>query len=826
MKLSYNWLKDYVSHTLSPSELDEALTMSGLEVEGVDTVGATFEGIVVGHVLSSKQHPNADRLSCCQVDVGAEAPLSIVCGAPNVAAGQRVPVATVGTTLMLPDRDNPDEKVEVKIKKSKIRGEASQGMICAEDELGLSDDHGGIMVLDANAEIGQPFASYLSSKGRALQDSVLDISITPNRPDAISHIGVGRDVAALTGGTLHRPAVDLPLDGKRAANLIDVVIEAPDACRRYAGIVVKGVEVKASPDWLQQRLIAIGLRPRNNIVDITNYVMYECGQPLHAFDYDEVAGQQIMVRYSKKGEVFTTLDSKERKLPDNTLMICDAERAVAIAGVMGGENSEVTDKTTNVLIEAAYFDPSTIRRTAKLLGLQTDASYRFERGVDGDGQVWAAARAAQMMIELAGGTYEDFLDAHPNPLPVQTIEVRHPRIAKIIGQEIETATIVRFLTAIGFEIKQKGSGAALIYECIVPSFRPDVAREIDVIEEIARLYGYNNIPEPTHTTLPSLTPHVLPTDVLRRKARAMLVGLGFHETFTNSMLRKERAEDFNLAVLSGQEGEVVHTLKPISQEMAALRPSMLPGILSVMGHNQNHGQQALRFLEFGHIFHKGEAEGALVPGYAEHTSLLLAASGPREPVYWEANASATGFHDLRGIVESLLDLLTIPKVVMEPHYASTSVTQFHLSVKSRKQELGIIAMLSDEQRLAADLKTPVYFAELNWDRLLALATPRLRVKYQPISRFPVVERDLAVLIDQKQDVGPLITAMKQAGGALIQDISVFDIYQGDRISDDKKSIAFGLRFGANRTLKDKEVDKAVDAIIKALNQQYDAELRQ
>ncbi len=431
-----------------------------------------------------------------------------------------------------------------------------------------------------------------------------------------------------------------------------------------------------------------------------------------------------------------------------------------------------------------------------------------------------------MMIELAGGVYKDFLDAHPNPLPVQTVEVRHSRIAKIIGLEIETAKIVQFLTAIGFKIKQKGKGNALIYECVIPSFRPDVAREIDVIEEIARLYGYNNIPEPTHTTLPSLTPHVLPSDVLRRKARTMLIGLGFHETFTNSMLRTERAEDFNLAVLSGQEGEVVHTLKPISQEMAALRPSMLPGLLSVMGHNQNHGQQALRFMEFGHVFHKGEAEGALVPGYAEHTSLLLAVSGPREPVYWEANASPTGLHDLRGMVESLLELLAIPKVVMEPHYASTSVTQFHLSVKSRKQELGIIAMLSDEQRLAADLKTPVYFAELNWDRLLALAAPRLRVKYKPISRFRVAERDLAVLIDRKQDVGPLITAMKQAGGPLIQDISVFDIYQGDRISDNKKSIAFGLRFGANRTLKDKEVDMSVDAIIKALNQQYDAELRQ
>ncbi len=826
MKISYNWLNEYVAHGLTPEELDDVLTMCGLEVEEIETIGASLAGVVVGRVESTSQHPNADRLTCCKVDVGGEELLDIVCGASNVAAGQTVPVATVGTTLMLPSRENPEEKVAVKIKKSKIRGEVSLGMICAEDELGISDNHDGIMVLEEGAELGQDFEKYLADKGVSLTDHVIDVAITPNRPDAISHIGVARDVAAITKKAVAKPGVHIPAAGGAAARQVSVNIEAPQGCRRYVAMVVRGVTIKDSPVWMQQRLAAIGLRPRNNIVDITNYVMYECGQPLHAFDYDQVAGQQIVVKYSKPGEKFVTLDDKERELPANTLMICDGDRSVAVAGVMGGQNSEVTGDTVNVLIESAYFDPSSIRKTAKALGLQTDASYRFERGVDANGQAWAARRAAELMVELAGGSIVDgMVDAHPAPVEMPEIVLRHARIGRIIGHEIEPAEVERLLKAIGFGVTVE-DGKERTYRCIVPSYRPDVEREIDVIEEVARLYGYNSIPEPTHTQVPSRTPHEMQNGLLRKKVRTVLAGLGYRETYTNSMVRKEVAEAFNQAFLTGQDGEVVYTLKPISQEMAALRPSMLPGLLTVMSYNQNHGQRMLRFMEFGHVFHKGEKKGALVDGYAEHTSLILVLGGLRQKANWDAAEQPVSFHDLKGHVLSLLEALGVQDIKLEAQYDSTPATDYHLNISIKDIQIGIMARLSAGQQAAYGIKEPAYFAEINWDLLFKKAKSKIRRKYEPISRFPAVDRDLAVTVARDLDVGGLVDAITQAGGGLLQEVSVFDVYTGDRIDIDKKSVAFGLRFGAHRTLKDKEVDARVKAVIKVLNDGFGAELRQ
>ena len=823
MKLSYNWVKEYIDHPLSPEELADTWTMSGLEVEEIEVMGGTLDGVVVGHVLSASRHPNADRLSCCTVDVGGGEPLSIVCGAPNVAAGQRVPVATVGTKLMLPDRNNPGEKVEVKIKKSKIRGELSQGMICAEDELGLSDNHDGIMVLDAEARVGQEFSQYLKDRSVVYQDHVIDVSITPNRPDAISHIGASRDVAAITGLPLQVPEVQLPEQGGPARSMIKIDIEAPEACRRYVGMIVQGVTIKESPAWLKQRLTAIGLRPRNNVVDVTNYVMHECGQPLHAFDYDQVASQHIIVRFNKGGESFTTLDSKERQLPENTLLICDGERPVALAGIMGGENSEVTDNTVNVLIESAYFDPSTIRKTAKALALQTDASYRFERGVDSDGQLWAAARTAELIAELAGGTIiQGANDVHPSPITTPTINVRQSRIDTIVGREIDRGEVVRLLTSIGFDVTENADTS---YTCKTPSFRPDIEREIDVIEEVARLSGYHNIPEPVRTAIPGKTPVVLPGVVLRRRVKTLLLGQGFRETYTNSMLRKETAESFNLPILTSVEGKIVETLKPISQEMAALRPAMLPGLLTVIGYNQNRGQRALRFMEFGNVFQEGEAPGAIVPGYAEHTSLILCMCGPNEQVHWATGDSEVQFHDMKGLVEVLFENLQAPKIEMRPVYEPTPVTAYHLELYVKDQYLGLIAALAEDQQEAYNLRDQVYFAELNWDRLLPLIEPGLDRQYSEFSRFPVVERDLAIQIGVDQPVGALMTEMSSAGGKLLKHIHVFDVYQGEQVAAGMKSIAFGLRFGADRTLKDKEVDRSVDAIVKALNKNFGAELR-
>ena len=855
MKISLDWLRDYVDHDLDPDDLADALTMAGLEVEEVERRGTSLEGVVVGHVLATRPHPNADRLTLCQVDLGEEDPVQIVCGAPNVAAGQKVPVATVGTTLVLPSRKDPQKKEPVTLKRAKLRGETSEGMICAEDELGLGDNHDGIMVLNGDAQPGRPFSAYLQDQGTATSDVVLDIAITPNRPDAISHLGVARDVAALTRGALRRPEVALPEDEGAASGEITVTIEAPEACRRYAAMVVKDVEVGPSPMWMQQRLEAVGLRPRNNLVDITNYVMYECGQPLHAFDLEKLAGREIAVRRADGAEPFTTLDDEERALPGGALLICDAQRPVAIAGVMGGQNSEVTPETTDILIESAYFDPSTVRKTAKALGLQTDASYRFERGVDADGQVWAAARAAELMAALAGGTVvPGVVDVHPNPVPRREVLLRYRRLGQVLGIEVPPEEAERLLAAIGFEIEagvnpldvlaeQAMEGRPLDVDlvgrglrCRVPSFRPDVEREIDMIEEVARLYGYDRIEEPPHVAVPN-APFAEPQATrLRRQVRGLLSGLGFREVYTNSMLPKALAERFNRPPLGGTErGDVVETLNPISQEMAALRPSLLPGVLQVVRFNQHHGQRALRLFEFGRVFRRTDRDeteqddaghnSMTIPGYAEHESVLLALSGWRREAAWDAEAEEADFFDAKGAAEALLDALHIPDVTMTPHPDATDVTAYRLTLHAGDQPLGLVARLADDVAADSDLNAPLYFAELDWRRLTALAQLREQHAYRPVSRFPVVERDLAVVVPREQPAGALLDAIREAGRPLLQDVGVFDLYVGEHVGAGQKSLAFRLRLAADRTLKDKEVERQVRQIVKALGDRFGAELR-
>lgn len=825
MKISYNWLREYVDLNEAPKAVGDALTMVGLEMDDLEVVGNSFDGVVVGHVLETGSHPNASKLTLCQVDLGSGDPVQIVCGAPNVATGQKVPVATVGTTLMLPSRHNPNEKVPVTLKKAKLRGEVSNGMICAEDELGLSDDHDGIMVLTTDALVGQPFVDYLTAQGLEVQDHVFDIAITPNRPDAVSHIGMARDLAAISKQPLRKPNVVIPENGGSVTDEMTIKIEAPEACHRYVGMLVKGVTIQESPVWLQQRLTAIGLRPINNIVDVTNYVMYECGQPLHAFDADEVAGSTIIIRRTTTlDEPFVTLDSKERKLPVGTLMICDAERPVAVAGVMGGENSEVSDTTTNVLIESAYFEPSLVRKTAKALGLQTDASYRFERGVDADGQAWAAARAAQLIVELGGGTLVDgMVDVHPTQPKPLTIPLRVSRIQTILGIAIPTETATGLLIAIGFGIEQADANTL---HCTVPTYRPDVEREIDVIEEVARLYGYDRIPEPPRTAIPNQAPHGIAMLELRAMVRARLAGLGYREIYTNSMLRKETAEQFSVPVLQGAPEAVVTTLNPISQEMAALRPSLLPGLLQVMSHNQNHNQHVLRFMEWGHVLQRTDNPHVMVPGYHERETLLIALSGPTADVHWNTKARENDFFDLKGVVEMLLGKLQIPNVIMEAEYTPTTITAYHLTLRSKKKPLGVIGKLADALADAYDLKAPVYFAELNWETLVDLATSSYDIQYRSISRFPTVERDLALVVNRDQAVGPLTTIIEQTGRPLLQNVSVFDLYEGEHVAEGKKSVAFSLRFGADRTLKDKDVDKRVRSILHRLQREFGAELRQ
>ncbi len=821
MHISYRWLSDYIAHDLSPDELAHALTMSGLEVEDVTRRGPASEGVVVGHVEAVRSHPNADKLVLCDVNIGTDAPLQIVCGAPNVAAGQRVPVATVGTTLRLPEDDT---RVPFTLEAVELRGEASQGMICSGHELEISDDQDGILVLSDDAPVGTPLADYLATQGLALTDHVLDIAITPNRPDAVSHIGVARDVAALTQGTLRRPDVDYPHTDSDAPPF-EVSIEAPDACPRYVGLRVTGVTVDESPAWLQQRLAAVGLRPRNNVVDITNYVMYECGQPLHAFDYDRLQGPAIRVRLAEGGETFTTLDDVSRDVPAGALLVCDANAPVALAGIMGSANSEVTGDTTDLLIESAYFNPVTIRKAAKALQLSTDSSYRFERGVDADGQVWAAFRAAVLIAEIAGGEIDPdgFRDAHPRPQEPLMLDLRVERVAQLLGTPLTAGTLTQILSALGFGVD---AAADDVLRCEVPLFRPDVRQEVDLIEEVARIYGYDQIPTPSHTRIPTHTPQALPSTTLRAQARTILTGTGHREVFTNSMLRKETADRYNQPPLGGaKDGAVVETLNPISREMAALRPTLLPGMLDVLQFNHNHGQDALHFFELGHVFRQDTDGGTVVQGYAEHEALLIASCGPVDTAAWDRTPRPADVFDMKGVVDALLRDLRVPDVAMEAVYESSDLTQHHLTITAQGAPIGMIATLAPALTADYDLEQDVCIAELDWAAVIALAAPHLERRFAPVQRFPVVERDLAVVVDDATPAGAMLDAIRAAGEPLLNAADVFDLYQGKGIPEGQKSVAFTLRFGADRTLTDSEVDAKMRAILTALQSNFDAELR-
>ena len=814
MKISYNWLSEYVAHELSPEDLAHALTMSGLEVEDSLHLGPSLDGVLVGRVVSVRPHPNADRLTLCDIDLGTDELIPIVCGAPNVAADQRVPVAPVGTHLTI------NEKV-LKIKKAKIRGQTSLGMICAEDELGLSDDHSGIMVLSEHAVIGEPLRDYLERETQEVNDTVLDIVITPNRADATSHIGVARDVSALQNVPLKRPEVTIPPDGGETSQNVKVEIQCPDLCRRYAAMIVTGVKVGPSPAWLKQRLEAIDLRSINNVVDATNYVMYECGQPLHAFDYDRIAEQRIVVRESVKDEEFTTLDGKKHTLPEGVVLICDGEQPVAIGGIMGGENSEVDESTSNVLIEGAWFCPSRTRWSARALGMATDASYRFERGVDTASQPWATARVAALIAELGGGSVTPgIVDAYPHRPTATRVDLRLARVPKILGIRIPRKDILRILASLGFDPQE----ACDTISCTVPTYRPDIHLEIDLIEEIARIYGFDRIQELQSAPLPTSIPVTRPIDLMRERVHAHLNGHGFREIYTNSLLPDEQAVQFSQAVTAA-DYPPVRTLNAVSRSMATLRPSLLPGMLNVMQHNANHGQRTLRFYEFGHVFHLSEHEAAFIENYSEYEVLLVGISGPIRPQSWDGSTPMADFFDIKGDVEKLLSLLNLDFLRMEPSIEPTEITAHHITLSANNKWIGTIARLSDEIQAAHDLPDPVFFATFNWTRMALICEEQPAAVYAPVPRYPVVERDIAMVVDSQQPVGPMIKKVREAGQTLLKDVDIFDIYRGKGVASGKKSVAFSMRFGANRTLRDQEIDDIVQNIVTTLSAQFDAELR-
>ena len=848
MNVSLNWLSEYVEHGLSADALADLLTMSGLEVEGVERAGPTLDGVVVGRVLDVHPHPDADRLRVCDVDLGGAAetdgPLQIVCGAPNVAAGQRVPVATVGTVLDLPARDGSGVE-PVTIKKGKIRGQVSNGMICAEDELGIGTDHDGILVLDDDAAVGQPFADYLQERGRG-SDTVLDVNVTPNRPDATSHVGVARDVAALLDTPLLRPAPPVPDVGGAVGDLVSVEIEVPNDCPRFVGMVVRGVTVGESPEWLKNRLVSVGLRPISNVVDVTNFVMLETGQPLHAYDLDRLAGGRVVVKAAEGGEAFTTLDGVERTLPAGTVMVADVERFVGVAGVMGGLDSEVTESTKNVFIEGAMWAPGPIRRTAKALGLQTDASYRFERGADPTGQPLAVARAAELISQAGGGVVvEGRIDENPRPYEPRTVALRPARVARVLGVEVPVEDITRLLTAIGFGVEGRAATLDAFAEAVlrepattaareaadnaltvtVPPFRPDVEREVDVIEEVARLWGYDRLPTPATTPVPLVPAGDTPGARLLDRSRRRLAALGVREIATNSLVPRPTAEAFADEAWTGLSAPPVETLNPISQEMAALRPSLLPGLLAVASYNQARGAGPLRLMEAGHVYRKANDPTVDVRGYHEHESLALGMSGAAVLGAWDGDGRDLDVYDLKGVVMDLLADLGIEDVTETPRPAPDPLTAYALVLESGGRRLGVLGRVSDAVADAADLQAPLFAAELDWSVVAALADRDAVAAYAPISRHPVVERDLAVVVPDAQPAGPLLETIRRAGRPLLQDVRLFDLYRGDGVGEGRKSLAFALRFAADRTLRDKEVDGRMKRVVKALEAEHGATLR-
>lgn len=802
MKISYNWLKDFINLKLSPEETAEKLTLIGLEVEEITSYGSKLEGVIVGEVLEVKEHTNADRLYVCKVNTGSET-VQIVCGADNVAAGQKVPVATVGTTLPV-ETENGEPFT---IREAKLRGEESKGMICAEDELGLGDDHSGIMVLDENLEPGTPLYEAID----LYEDSIIEIEITPNRPDATCHLGVARDLAAALDLELCKPfktnfeEVD-PLDD------IDIEIESPEKCHRYVGKMVKNVTIDESPAWLQNRLKAIGIRPVNNIVDITNYVMFEVGQPLHAFDADTIKGNKIVVKDYDSEITFETLDHIERECSTGTLFICDDEEPVAIAGVMGGVDSEVSLSTTKVLIESAYFDPQSIRQTAKEQMLQTDSSYRFERGIDPQLQRIAAERAAQLMHEIAGGTIVNACtDVHPVKTEEKELILRQSYVNRLLGTEFSTDEIEDILNGLEFELLDKNK-ETLTYS--IPTFRPDLDREVDLIEEVGRLYDYNNIPRPEHGKFTSPEP-LTDWELLVTEAKEKAKGMRFREIYSNSLMPEEDAE------LLGDLDDMIHTLNPISKDMTTLRPSLLYGFLKSVAYNFNRKAKQVRFFEVGNIFEKTE-NGTYYNNIKEETNILFGLAGFKSIEHWKTEPKHYEVFDLKAPVRSFLEQMNI--------YDSLEISAIAndvLSFRYRDNEIGTLRRVPKDLLKNYEIELPAFVAEFSLTKIQQVREEIGDISYKPVSKFPAFDFDFGVVVNSSVKAGDLLKTIEETAGESLKSLDVFDVFEGESLGENKKSIAFRLSFlDKNKTLTIKDVEPIINKVLKVLEKEYSAKLRQ
>lgn len=810
MTISYNWLKDYIDIPETPEELGQLLTSTGLEVEHVnafETVKGGLKGLVIGEVLTCTKHPNADKLSLTTVDVGAEKPLSIVCGAANVAAGQKVVVATVGTTV------HPTKGEPFLIKSAKIRGEQSEGMICAEDEIGLGESHAGILVLNTATKNGTPASEYFKIES----DYTLEIGLTPNRVDAASHIGVARDIKASKGRTLNKPSVD-QFKKDDSALTIQVTVENTSACQRYSGVTLTNITVGESPAWLKNRLIAIGLTPINNIVDITNYVLHETGQPLHAFDADQIAGKKVVVKTLPAGTKFTTLDNKERELTANDLMICSGgdgvsanEAGMCIAGVFGGAKSGITEQTKNVFLESAYFSADYIRKTSMHHGLKTDASFRFERGTDPNGTIYALKRAALLMQQLSGAKISsDITDIYPAKVENKTILVRDKNINRLIGKVIPREKVFAILEALDIQITDKKDDS---YTVSVPPYRVDVTQEADISEEILRIYGLNNI-ELSEFAGSDFIAEFPEKDInkFRNTISEMLMANGFYEIWTNSLTNAAYQQKHNLSFA----GEPVEILNKLSEEQGILRQTMLFTGLEVCAHNINRRQKDLKLFEFGKIYFKANGK------YIEEERLALYVTGNIETENWQNKTRATTYYDLAQHVTQVIQKSGIGNVKQE--VVKDQLFEYALQLSAGNKIIGTVGKVKPALLKDLGIKQEIFYAELLTTLLFNSANPMLVA--QEIPKFPEVRRDLSLVLDKGVSFDEIRKMVLNTEKRLIRDIIAFDVYEGDNLPAGKKAYALGFTLlDEAKTLTDEEIDKTMTRLMNAFEQTLGAVIR-
>ena len=807
MTISYNWLSEYLPVSIAPERLSKILTSIGLEVEKMEPfeeVKGGLKGLVIGEVLEAEQHPNADKLRLTKVNIGSGEPLQIVCGAPNVAAGQKVVVATVGTTIY------PTSGEPLTMKVAKIRGSESYGMICAEDEIGLGTSHAGIMVLPADAKVGMPAEDYF----KPYSDTIYEIGLTPNRMDAMSHWGVARDVCAYLSHhdkTELRPKIpNANIKPDNNSLPVQVVIEAKEACRRYSGVSIAGITVKESPKWLQERLKAIGLRPINNIVDITNYIQHETGQPLHAFDHSAIKGGKVVVKMLPAETTFKTLDDKDRKLSAEDLMICNAEEGMCIAGVFGGLESGVTDSTQNIFLESAYFDPTTIRKTSFRHGLRTDAATRFEKGIDISATVNVLKRAAQLIKEIAGGEIaSDFVDVYPDPLPKAEVVLKNQYLKKLSGKNYHPETVKNILHSLGFRVIKEGMDA-ISFE--VPYHKPDVTLPADIVEEILRIDGLDNIDIPTAITISPAVEGNERGDLLKEKIANALVGLGFSEILTNSITNSKYATPAELET-------AVKLLNNLSSELDIMRPNMLYTALEVIGFNHNRKAASLKFFEWGKTYSTTAAAQ-----YTEQNHFCLYLTGQTEANSWKGKGATADIYYLKGVAESILKMSGLTNIAFERDEANTQL-QSGLKAVVNGQTLVQLGQVASKQAAAFDIKTPVFTANFNWDLLLKHIADQ-KITYKPLPKYPAVERDLAIVVPQQMQYAQISELIKKLRLDKLQEVKLFDVFQSEKLGAGKKSLAVNFTFlDEEKTLTDKEIDSWMQKIMTSLEKEGGAEIR-